>query len=197
MDTETKTVQPEVEAVAETRAEAPGQAFEREGRNNNRRGERGDRQRRPRKQEPDDGFDHRVINVRRVSRMYKGGRRLRISTFVVVGDRAGRIGIGLGKGIDAQQAQAKAIEKAKKSLVMITLKGNTIPHEITFKHRASKVLLMPAAPGTGLVAGATVKAVAELAGVKDILTKVMGSTNQINVAYATLEALKSLRSTRL
>lgn len=145
----------------------------------------------------DDEFDSRIINIRRVSRMYKGGRRMRMSVFVVVGDRKGRVGLGLGKGADVALAQAKAVEKAKKALVMIALKGNTIPHETLIKQRATKLMLKPAAPGTGLIAGATVKSVLEVAGVKDVLSKIIGSSNQVNTAYATFNALKGLRAARL
>ncbi|MBL8014934.1 MAG: 30S ribosomal protein S5 [Candidatus Doudnabacteria bacterium] len=150
---------------------------------------------RPRKD--DDGFDSRIINIRRVSRMYKGGRRMRMSVFVVVGDRKGRVGLGLGKGADVALAQSKAVEKAKRSMITVNMKGSTIPHESLVKERATKVLLKPAAPGTGLIAGATVKAILEVAGVKDILSKILGSTNQINTAHATFNALKGLRAARL
>ena len=157
----------------------------------------GGKQHRPRRHEVDDEFDTKIIRVRRVSRMYKGGRRLRLSVFVVAGDRNGRVGLGLGKGADVSAAQDKARVKAKKNVVMANLKGNTIPHEIEIKYKSSRLILKPAAPGTGIIAGATVKSVLELAGVKDALTKILGSTNQINAAYATIEALKSLRSSRL
>lgn len=162
------------------------------------RGARSGAKRQPRKRDrEDDEFDSRILNVRRVSRMYKGGRRMRLSVFVVVGDRKGRVGAGSGKGADVAEARKKAIAQAKKNLVSVSLKGNTIPHEALYKYKASQVLVKPAAPGTGIIAGATVKAVLELVGVQDALTKVMNSSNQINVAYATLAGLKELRSTRL
>ncbi len=171
---------------------------DRRGGNRNDRGQRGgNKPHRPRRNEVEDGLDTRIIKVRRVSRMFKGGRRLRLSVFIVAGDRNGRVGLGLGKGADVSAAQAKASLKAKKNLVMANLKGNTIPHEIEIKYKSSRLILKPAAPGTGIIAGSTVKGVLELAGVKDALTKIIGSTNQINAAYATIEALKSLRSTRL
>lgn len=143
-----------------------------------------------------DEFDSKMIKLRRVSRRYHGGRRMRFSAFTVVGDKAGRVGVGIGKANDVPVAQHKAMEQAKKNVILVPLKGNTIPHEVEFKYKSSRVLLKPAAPGTGIVAGATVKAVAELAGIKDLLSKVLGSTNQINTAYATIEALKNLRSKR-
>jgi small subunit ribosomal protein S5 len=182
-----------VEAAAVT--EQPRGDF-RGGRRDNRQ-RQGGRPNRQRRQEPDDGFDTRLIKVRRVSRMYKGGRRMRLSVFIVAGDRNGRVGLGLGKGQDVAQAQTKAVLKAKKNLVMASLKGNTIPHEIEVKYKSSRLILKPAAPGTGIIAGSTVKGVLELAGVKDALTKILGSTNQINAAYATIEALRLLRSSRL
>jgi small subunit ribosomal protein S5 len=150
-----------------------------------------------RREREDDEFDTRIINVRRVSRMYKGGRRMRLSVFVVIGDKLGHVGAGLGKGADVAEARKKAIARAKKSLVTVALKGKTIPHEVDHKHKASYVLIKPAAPGTGIVAGSTVKAVLELVGVQDALTKVMASNNPINVAYATIAGLHTLRSTRL
>lgn len=143
-------------------------------------------------------FDEKIINIRRVSRSFKGGRRMRLSVFIVIGDRKGRVGLGLGKGQDVRSAQQKAVNNAKKNLVAIQLNGNTIPHQINFKLGASKVFLKPASPGTGIVAGSSVRLVAEVAGIKDILGKILGkSNNKINNAYAAVEALKSLRSTRL
>ncbi len=140
-----------------------------------------------------DGYETRLLKVRRISRMYHGGRRMRFSTFVVVGDKNGKVGVAAAKSQDIPTAQNKATNKAKKHLVTVKLKGNTIPHKIEYKFKSSKVLLIPAAPGTGIVAGATVKAVAELAGIQDLLSKVIGSTNPINTAYATVKALDSLR----
>ena len=145
----------------------------------------------------DDEFENKIVDVRRVTRMYKGGRRLRFSVFVVVGDRKGRVGLGLGKGEDVRAAQQKAINKAKKNMIYIPLKGNTIPHEVTHKKGAAKFLIKPAAPGTGVVAGSFMRMVAEVAGIKDLLGKIMGTNNNISNAYATVEALQSIRSSRL
>lgn len=188
-------------AKTEAKAKVNAESKEEKGGRPPHRGGRGQRKdrgkRRPRRQREDDEFDSRIIKVRRVSRMYKGGRRMRLSVVVVIGDRKGHVGIGLGKGADVGDARRKAIQKAKKDLVMIPLKGDTIPHEVDHKFKASKVMLKPAAPGTGLVAGVTVKAVLDLVGVKDVLSKVLNSNNQVNVAYATIEGLKTLRATRL
>lgn len=151
---------------------------------------------RKRGRDEDDGFDTKIINIRRVTRMYKGGRRMRLSVFVVVGDRDGKVGVGIGKGPDVRSAQNKAVAAAKKSLVSIPLNGNTIPHDITFKTGAARVMLKPAAPGTGIVAGSSMRAVAEVAGIKDMLGKIMGTNNKISNAYATVDALASLKSKR-
>lgn len=159
----------------------------------------GNRQRSRRNQTPRTPreFDSRMISVRRVSRSYKGGKRLRLSVCVVVGDYKGRVGIGNGKGADVKEAQTKAVEDAKKNMIMVQLKGVTIPHEVLAKFGASSVFMRPAAPGTGIIAGGSVRAVAELAGIKDILSKLLGSRNAINNAYVTIEALKSLRAAKL
>lgn len=192
MPEETKQVQNQTEVVANT-----GAVENRPGQFRGRGNRSGRPQNRPRRQQQDDEFDTKILDIRRVSRMYKGGRRMRMSVFVVVGDRSGRVGLGLGKGADISLAQTKATEKAKKALIMVPMKGSTIPHQTTVKYRSTKIVLRPAAPGTGLVAGATVKAVLEVAGVKDVLSKLLGSTNAVNAAYATLSAIKSLRSTRV
>jgi small subunit ribosomal protein S5 len=117
---------------------------------------------------------------------------MRLSVFVVVGDYKGNVGVGLGKGADVGSAQKKAVSRAKKNLIHVEMKGNTIPHEIEYKLGATKLILKPAAPGTGLKAGSSVKAVVELAGIKDVLSKLLGSTNSINATYATMAALSSL-----
>lgn len=156
-----------------------------------RRGNRG----RGRREEKE--FETKVIEVRRVSRMYKGGRRMRLSVFVAVGDKKGRVGLGKGKGLDVRSAQEKAVARAKKNLVHVSLQGNTIPHDVDHKFKAAKILLKPASPGTGVIAGSSVRTVAELAGIKDLLSKILGTNNKITNAYATVQALDSLRSTRL
>ena len=185
------------EEVAKTQTPQQSEKFESKYEQKRRLARSRSRDRKPRGRREDDEFDSGLISIRRVSRMYKGGRRMRMSVVVIAGDKKGRVGIGLGKGADVSLAQSKAMEHAKRNLVMVPLKGNTIPHEVMHKYRSSKIMLKPAAPGTGLVAGATVKAVLELAGVKDILSKSLGSNNQINVAQAVIEALQTLRVTRL
>ncbi|AFM21145.1 MAG TPA: 30S ribosomal protein S5 [Acetomicrobium flavidum] len=137
----------------------------------------------------------RVIAINRVSKVVKGGKRFKFSVLVVVGDGERYIGVGLGKAREIPEAVRKGIEKAKKNLVEVKKVGNTIPHPVIASFGAAEVLLRPAAPGTGVIAGAVVRAIMELGGVKDVLTKVIGRTsNPINVAYATLEAVKALRS---
>ncbi|MCA9387156.1 30S ribosomal protein S5 [Candidatus Dojkabacteria bacterium] len=149
-----------------------------------------------RKRNDDDGFDTKIINIRRVTRMFKGGRRMRLSVFVVIGDREGKVGVGIGKGPDVRSAQNKAVSNAKKNLIQVPIKGNTIPHDIVLKHGAARIIIKPAAPGTGIVAGSSMRAVAEVAGIKDMLGKIMGTNNQITNAYATVEAFANLRQTR-
>jgi small subunit ribosomal protein S5 len=149
------------------------------------------------RRDENDPFEHKIIDIRRVTKMYKGGRRMKISVFVAVGDKKGRVGLGLGKGDDVKTAQDKAIATAKKNLVFVSLKGNTIPHQILEKYKAAQVLLKPAAPGTGIVAGSSVRQIVEVAGISDILSKILGSNNKITNSYATVRALSKLRTTRL
>lgn len=142
-------------------------------------------------------FDQRIVQIRRVAKVGAGSKRLRMSVIVVIGDKKGRVGVGLGRGADVREATNKAYKKAKKSLIFVNLKNDTIPHEITQKYKAAKVFLKPAAPGTGVIAGSSVRAVLELAGIKDILSKVMGTNNKVTNVYCTIEALKNLKSGRL
>lgn len=135
----------------------------------------------------------KVIKIRRVAKVTAGGKHLRFNALVAVGDGQGHVGIGLGKADAVPDAVRKGMTIARKNLIKVCLKGVTIPHEVTAKYGASELLLRPAVPGTGVVAGATVRAIIELGGIKDILTKALGNTNPINLAKATMEALSVLQ----
>lgn len=137
-------------------------------------------------------FDERVVHIDRVARVVKGGRRFRFRALVVLGDHKGRVGIGTSKGADVTAAIAKAVEVAKKNLVSLSLYKGTIPHEAEAKVSGAHVLVKPASPGTGLIAGGVVRTVLEVAGIADALSKSLGSSNKINIAYATVEALQSV-----
>jgi len=155
--------------------------------NNNRSGNRGFNQEAPE-------FDERIIALDRVTRVVKGGRRFRFRATAVVGDGKGRVGVGVGKGTDAPTSIVKAVSRAKKDMITFNLKETTIPHEIQVTFGGATVFLKPARPGTGVIAGGAVRAVLEAAGVKDVLTKALGSANKINNSYATVEALSKLKA---
>lgn len=137
-------------------------------------------------------FDEQVVHIDRVARVVKGGRRFRFRALVVVGDHKNRVGVGIAKGTDVSMAVAKATEVAKKQMVKISIYKGTLPHEAEAKVSGAHILIKPASPGTGLIAGGVVRTILEVAGVKNALSKSLGSSNKSNIAYATIKALQSI-----
>jgi small subunit ribosomal protein S5 len=164
------------------------------GRGRDGRGRDGGRGGRGRDRDGGSDLQDRVVEIRRVSKVVKGGRRFNFSALVVVGDGKGRVGVGLGKANTVPVAIAKGQDKAKREMFEVPMRNTTIPHEVLGKFESSSVMLKPASEGTGVIAGGAVRAVLELAGVRDVLTKALGSTTAVNLVRATEQGLKSLRS---
>ncbi len=148
----------------------------------------------PRRDDEREEFDERVVDIKRVAKVIKGGRRFAFRTVVIVGDNKGRVGIGVGKARGVPDSIRKGADRARRNMTKVALSGSTIPYEVTARYGGAKVLLKPASPGTGVIAGGGVRAVLEAVGVHDILTKSQGSANLLNVTMATLKALELLRS---
>lgn len=155
------------------------------------RGGRRDDRRAQAPQEPKE-FDEVVVSIDRVARVVKGGRRFRFKALVVVGNHKGKVGVGVAKGADVQAAVAKATDVAKKHLVTVPIANETIPHDVEVKVSGARVLMKPAAPGTGIIAGGVVRQVIGVTGVRNMLSKSLGSTNKVNIAYAVIDALGQL-----
>lgn len=141
-------------------------------------------------------FDQKLLDLARVTRVVKGGRRFRFRATLVIGNRKGKVGVGVSKGSDVSDAIQKAYNDAQKNLIDIKLSGTTIPHDVFKKLGSSKVLLKPASEGRGVIAGGAVRSVVDLAGIKDVVSKSLGASNKLNVARATIEALKELKAPR-
>jgi small subunit ribosomal protein S5 len=161
----------------------PGQGQQRGGRRDDRRNQA--------PQEPKE-YEELVINIDRVARVVKGGRRFRFKALVVVGNKKGKVGVGVSKGQDVQTAVAKATDVAKKHLITVPILNGTIPHDVEVKFSGAQVLIKPAAPGTGIIAGGVVRQIIGVTGINNMLSKSLGSTNKVNIAYAVIEALQSL-----
>jgi small subunit ribosomal protein S5 len=153
------------------------------------------RNRRPRQQREEKEFEEYMLQLDRVTRVVKGGRRMRFRATMVIGDRAGRVGLGLGKGGDVQIAARKAATEAKKNLINVPIVNDTIPHPVKLKYKAARIMIMPAAPGTGLIAGSSIRKVLELAGIKNVMSKNIGTSNRVVIGQAMLKVLGELQMT--
>lgn len=146
-----------------------------------------------RDERPKDDMEQRILEVARVTRVMAGGKRMNFRACVALGDKKGNVGVGLGKGADVTMAVNKAVNKAKKNMVNVPMVNDTIPHEVLFKRGAARIIFKPAKKGRGVISGGVARIILELAGVKNVTTKALGSNNKINNAYCTIEALRSLR----
>ncbi len=146
--------------------------------------------------QPKRDFDQKVVEIKRVTRVVAGGKRMRFRALVVIGDKKGKVGIGLRKGTDVTEAVQKAVNSAKKSMVLVNLVNDTIPHEIKFKYKSCVVFLKPARPGTGVIAGGAIRQVLDLVGVKNVLSKMLGSSNKANNVMATYLALTKMKNVK-
>lgn len=151
---------------------------------------RNDKKFKPRREKPE--FDQKLLDLARVTRVVKGGRRFRFRASMVIGNRKGRVGVGVGKGSDVSDAIRKAVDDAKKNMITVRIFKNTIPHDVKIKQGSAKIILKPAPAGRGIVAGGAVRSVVEYAGIKDIVSKSLGTSNKLNVARATVSALQIL-----
>lgn len=139
-------------------------------------------------------FDQKVVEVKRVTRVTAGGKRMRFRALVVIGDHKGKVGIGLKKGPDVAESVNKAVNAAKKNMIILPLVNDTIPHEIKIKYKSSRLVMMPAKPGTGVIAGGAVRSIMDLAGVKNVICKMIGSSNKVNNVKAVYEAFRKMKS---
>lgn len=160
------------------------------------RGFGGPRGRGPSRDRVEDEFDQRILELARVTRVMAGGKRMRFRALVVIGNHKGRVGMGLAKGADVSLAVNKAATKARRTLITVPLKGDTLPHEITMKYKSARVMLKPAPTGTGIIAGGPVRVVLEMAGVPNVVSKIQGSSNKINNARAVFEAFAHMKVKR-
>lgn len=139
-------------------------------------------------------FEQKVVEIKRVTRVVAGGKRMRFRALVVIGDKKGKVGMGLRKGVDVAESVNKAVNAAKKNMIMVPLTNGTIPHQIKLKYKSSRIILLPARPGTGIIAGGALRSVLDLAGVKNILSKMIGSSNKVNNVKAVFEAFKKMKT---